>query len=208
MKRHTKELLLAYALWAPGLLVYVVSLQLPWFTLGPEQRGALVRHAGSRPGSGQAVVVTGVDCYTFLLERLDGGCFAWLAHPALYVGWGLLACRHWRAASVSGCLALVLALQVPFVIQPREGPWFPAGIGYHLWYASMALLACSAFARRGFFGSALADSEAVRRLASQQRTLAADVAELKQQVAGLVDHQVATMLEEIEARSASEGSEL
>src|SRR5262249_11112343 len=141
-------------------------------------------------------------------ERLKGGCFAWLAHPILYVGWLFLVCRRWRAATAAGCLALVLALNVPLVFQPREGPWLPPGLGYHLWFGSMALLACSAFLGGRFFRSdPVADNESFRHLAAQQRAFAAELADLRRQVADLVDHQAATFLEEIDARKTSELSD-
>jgi hypothetical protein len=202
MNRRTKELLLAFALWVAGLYAYVASLDRPWFTLDQGGSTRITSKTISRKALGQSeVVVTGVDAFNFLLERLGGGCFVWLAHPVLWVGWLLLVCRRWRAATAAGCLALVLALNVPLVFQPREGPWLPPGSGYYLWFASMALLACSAllynrFLRRG----PAADSETLRKFAAQQRTLTAELAELKQQVAGLVDHQAATFLEEFEAQ--------
>jgi hypothetical protein len=210
MKRRTQELLLAYALWLPGLFIYVGSLELPWLVLDQGTR-IPIKRTGAHPPSPfgrDAVVITGEDSFSFLLERLAGGSFVWLAHPLLYVGWLFLVCRRWRAATVAGCLAFVLALHAPFVFQPREGPWFPVGLGYYLWFASMALLACSAFLHNCFFhGDPIADNESVRRLAAQQRTCAADLAVVKHQVAELVDHQAATFLEEMEARSTSECSD-
>jgi hypothetical protein len=174
MKRRTKELLLAYALWIPGFSAYAGSLDAPWFD-----------------------VITGLDGFNFLFERLRGGCFVWLAHPLVFVGWLFLVCRRWRAATAAGCLALVLALNAPFVFQPRAGPWFPAGPGYYLWFGSMVLLAGSAFVRGLFFRSdPVADNESFRRLAAQQSKFAVELAELRQQVADLVDHQAATFLEE------------
>jgi hypothetical protein len=195
MKRSTREFLLAFALWGLGLGVYAVSLSLPWFNFHPGSQVPIAR---------SELLISGRDSFHFLLERLWGGCFVWLAHPILWVGWLLLVCYRWRAATVAGCVALALALNVPLVFQPREGPWFPPGVGYYLWFGSMALLACSALVRNFFFRSdPVAANEAFRRLAEQQRVVTAELAELKQRVADLVDHQAATFLEEMETRNRS-----
>jgi hypothetical protein len=199
MRRHTKEFLLAFALLVPSLLAYVYSFHQPWFTLGQGVRAPLGR---------SKVVITGLDAFDFLHERVAGGCFVWLAQPTLWVGWLLLVCRRWRAATAAGCLALVLALNTPFVFQPREGPWLPPGAGYYLWFGSMALLASSAFWHRSFFRRGpVADNETFRRLAEQQRASAAELAELKQQVAALFDHQAVAFLEQIETRGTGEVSD-
>jgi hypothetical protein len=210
MKRLTKELLLAFALWVPGLFAYVGSLGLPWFNLNQGTLPRITKKTVSRTDLDQSqTLITGMDSFHFLLERLGGGCFVWFAHPLLWVGWLLLVCRRWRAATIAGCLALVLALNVPLVFQPREGPWLPPELGYYLWFVSMALLACSAFLRNRFFGSqAAADNETFRRMVDQQRTLAVELAVLKQQVEALVDHQAGDFLVEIKARSTSELSDL
>ncbi len=206
MKRSTKEGLLAFVLWVAGLAAYTGSLDLPWFDFNPRSGiQAAQKLAASRPFNRSDLVVTGRDSFDFLLERLWGGCFVWLAHPIVWVGWPLLLLRRWRAATVAGCIALVLALNAPLVFQPREGPWFPARVGYHLWFASMALLACSAAVRALLFRSdPVARSEAFGRLAARHGTLAAELAELKQQVADLVDDQAATFLGATEARSRGE----
>jgi hypothetical protein len=210
MKHRTKELLLAFALWVPGLVAYASSLGLPWFNLDQGAHTRITRKTVSRTDRDQSqTVITGMDSFDFLFERLRGGSFVWLAHPLVWIGWLLLVCRRWRAATIAGCLALVLALNVSLVFQPREGPWLPPGPGYYLWFTSMALLACSAFLRNRFFASdPAADSESLRRLAGQQRTFATELAELKQQVAGLVDHQAADFLVEAEGRKTSEFSDL
>jgi hypothetical protein len=213
MKRLTKEVLLAFALWLPGLFAYVGSMGLPWFILNQgtpiqiNKKGAMVSSTDFDIRA--EVLITGLDSFDFLLERLEGGCFIWLAHPILWVGWLFLVCRRWRAATVAGCLALVLALNVPLVFQPREGPWLAPGVGYYLWFGSMALLASSTFLRNRFFRSdRAADSELFRRLAVQQRTFAAELADLKQHVETLADHQAAAFLEELEARQTSKFSDL
>jgi hypothetical protein len=196
MRRHTREFLLAFALLVPSLLAYVYSFHLPWFTLGQGVRAPLGR---------SEVVITGVDACGFLYERLAGGSFVWLAYPACCVGWLLLLFRLWRAATAAGCVALVLALNTPLLFQPRAGPWLPPGAGYYLWFGSMALLASSAFWHNSFFrGRPAADNESLRRLADQQRASAAELAELKQQVAALFDHQAVAFLEQIESRRASD----
>jgi len=210
MKRLTAEFLLAFALWVPGLFAYVGSLALPWFNLSQGAKIQVNRRAVPRADFDRSqAVITGRDAFDFLLERLGGGCFVWLAHPILGVGWLLLVCRRWRGASVAGCLALVLALNAPFVFQPREGPWLPPGVGYYLWFGSMALLACSAFLRGLFIRSdPIADNESFRRLAAREGTSAAELADLKQQVAALFDHQAVTFLEEIEAREPCESTDV
>ncbi len=199
MKRLTAEFLLALALWLAGVVVYAGSLALPWFILDQGARVQVNRRAPA--------VITGQDAFDFLLERLGGGCFVWVAHPILGLGWLLLLCRRWCGASVAGCLALALALNAPLVFQPREGPWLPPQAGYYLWFASMALLACSAFLRDRLFRSdTAADSESFHRLAVEQSASAAELADLKQQVAALFDHQAVAFLEQMEAREHSESS--
>jgi hypothetical protein len=205
MKRSTKEFLLAFALWVLGLFAYVGSLNLPWFILDQKSPMRIPKKTVSRTDlDREQLQITGLDSFDFLLERVQGGSFAWFSHPLLWLGWLLLVCRRWRAATVVGCLALALSLNVPLLFQPREGSWLPPGPGYYLWFASMALLACSALLRNFFFRTDLAGGNAsLRRLLDQQGTFAAELAELKQQVAGLVDHQAATFLEEIDARQSS-----
>jgi hypothetical protein len=206
MKRRTAEFLLAFALWGPGLFAYAGSLALPWFTLTQGAKIQINRRAAPPLDVDRSQsLITGQDAFDFLLERLGGGCFAWLAHPILYVGWLLLVCRRWRGASVAGCLALVLALNAPLVFQPREGPWLPPEAGYYLWFGSMALLACSSSLRNRFLHSdAIADNESFRRLEARERAIAAELAELKQQVGALFDHQAVTFLEEIDTRHPGE----
>jgi hypothetical protein len=205
MKRHTAEFLLALALWVAGVLAYSGSLVLPWFHLQPEAKLPVKGRAHLVAFDRSQAQVTGMDAFEFLFDRLEGGCFVWLANPALWLGWLLLVCRRWRGACVAGCLALVLALNAPLVFQPREGPWVPTGAGYHLWFGSMALLACSAPMRgRLFRGDPVADSESFRRLAERQADSAEELAELKQRVEALFDHQAVAFLQEIEAREPSE----
>ena len=202
MKRRTKEFLLALALCLLGLLVYTGSLRLPWFTLNEGTQTQINKKmVFSTAVDRSQALITGLDAFDFLLVRLEGGCFVWLAHPILFVGWVFLVSRRWRAAAGAGCLALVLALYAPLVFQPREGPWLPALLGYYLWFASMALLACSALLCNHFLhGEAVTEKESLRRLAAQQDTVGAELAELKHQVAVLFDQQAATLLDEIEAR--------
>lgn len=209
MKRHTAEFLLALALWLAGVLAYFGSLTLPWFVLDQRTRFQVNDRAAVRAGPDRSQsVITGLDAFPFLLERLQGGSFVWLAHPLLGVGWLLLVCRRWRGASIAGGLALVLALNAPLLFQPRQGPWLSPGVGYFLWFTSMALLACSAFLRDRFFCRDLvAGSEAFRQLAVQQGAVAAELAELKGRVEDLIDQQAVTFLEQIEAREPCESGD-
>jgi hypothetical protein len=201
MKHRTKEFLLAFALWVLSLLAYTCSLRLPWFTLNEGTQTQINKTVFRTAVDRSQARITGLDAFDFLLVRLEGGCFVWLAHPVLFVGWVFLVSRRWRAAAGAGCLALVLALYAPLVFQPREGPWLPASVGYYLWFASMALLACSALLCHHFLhGEAVTEKESLRRLAAQQDTFGAELAELKDQVAVLFDQQAATLLDEIEAR--------
>jgi hypothetical protein len=202
MKRRTREFLLALALWLLGLSAYGGSLGLPWFIHNPGLKSEPILDVLVRPfGVPFQEQITGLDAFDFLLERMWGGCFVWLAHPVLYVGWMLLVACRWRGASLAGCIALALAVNAPMVFQPRVGPWFPAGLGYYLWLASMVLLACSVVFRNFFFRHDLvAEAESFRQLAARERKLAAELAGVKRQVADLVDHHAATLLEEIEAR--------
>jgi hypothetical protein len=201
MKRRTKELLLAFALWLPGVLAYTCSFSLPWFTLNQPMRAHLHNPTASRAAvDGSQALITGLDAMDFLLERLKGGCFVWLAHPVLWLGWVLLVSCRWRAAAAAGCVALLLAFNAPLVFQPRQGPWLPPQLGYYLWFASMALLACSAWLRNYLLpGAAVADKE-LRQLAAREARAAAELAELKQQVAVLFDQQAASLLDEMETR--------
>src|SRR4051812_30448535 len=113
MRRLTTEFLLASALWILGLVAYAGSLELPWFILDKEP---LIRFTRVGRNVNQLhVQVTGMDRFEFPLERPQGGSFVWFAHPLLWVGWLFLLCRWWRAATIAGCLALLLALNVPLV---------------------------------------------------------------------------------------------
>lgn len=197
MKRITAELLLAFALWIPGMVAYSGSLTLPWFTLDHFMRKAPnLAHFDRAQAQ-----ITGLDAFDFLFLRLKGGSFVWLAHPLLWVGWLLLVCRRWVGASVAGCLALVAALNAPMLFQPRDGPWLSPGVGYYLWFASLALLATSVLLRNRFLrGYSVAETQTLGRLAVRQEKFAEELAELKQQVAALFDHQAVSFLEQIEAR--------
>src|SRR4051794_2211588 len=120
MTRSRKEALLGAALWVPVLCGYAASLVLPWFVLNAGTKSQFHNKTIFAQSQRQ---ITGLDAFNFLFERLEGGCFVWFAHPLLHVGWLFLMFRRWRAASVAGCLALILALHTPQVLQPREGPW-------------------------------------------------------------------------------------
>ena len=199
MNRHTAGFLLALTLWVASLTAYAGSLALPWFTL---TRGVKVQ-----VNDRSQTQISGHDAFDFLFDRLGGGSFVWLAHPVLWTGWLLLVCRRWRGASIAGCFALVLALNAPLVFQPREGPWLPPGLGYYLWFASLALLASSSVAHGRFFrDDRFADRASLRQLADRQSAAADELAELKHQVAVLFDHQAVAFLDQIEDREPGEFS--
>jgi hypothetical protein len=232
MKLKTRERLLAYVLWCSILLAYAWSFFLPWFEFDPRNQvarapvqanqvfrnvlnlGNEVQNQAARApvhGNRRPVVqpesepLTGEDAFYFIAERSQDGSFVGLAHPFLWVGWGLLAIRLWRAATIAGCLALLCAMNAILLFQPREGPWFPPRTGYYLWFLSMALLASSSSLRNWLCSDNRALSrEHLEQMAVKQQALAMQIDDLKQLADEAVDLQAANILLELSARDTKE----
>jgi hypothetical protein len=193
VKQHHREFLLAYALCWLILSAYVSSLSLPFATPMrlPEPQESY-----------------GTSAFILLYDRLGGaGLFAWLANPLLWVGCVLLLFRVWGVAAVAGCLALSFGLINSVVLfDGKIGLWSRPLVGYYLWIASLALLACSGVLHEYFFPTArvVLDVERIARLEEQQRLLAAQLAELKQQVEGVADHHVAAALSDLDLPAAKD----
>ncbi len=206
MKRGNGERLLAYVLWCASINLYVWSFVLPWFEFTPQGvAGSMVLGPRVLEARSRLEPITGEEAFYFIMERAMGGSFVVLAHPLFWVGWVLLALRHWRAATVAGCLALVCAFNTVLLFQPREGPWFPPRMGYYLWFLSMVLLACSSLARNCLCtGDVTVSRKQLEEMAAKQRALVGQLDKLKQLTDEHIDLQAANILLEMRSESQKE----
>jgi hypothetical protein len=206
MKRGNGERLLAYVLWCMSINLYVWSFLLPWFEFTPQNTAnSVVLGPRGLEARSRLEPITGEEAFYFIVERGMGGSFVVLAHPLFWIGWVLLALRRWRAATITGCLALACALNTVHLFQPREGPWFPPKIGYYLWFLSMVLLACSNLARNCLCsGDRTVSRKQLEEMAMKQQVLADQLDKLKQLADEHIDLQAANILLEMRTEGGKE----